>query len=341
VDWCSIQYPKSFPSGDGQYPDTISSNSSWTIYSRFYEPGITDRNTMSGNDYYPHVFAELGYGKDATNPAGWTWTAVSYNSGYSLMGNDDEMMGTLRIPTLGTFRYGFRYRFWEPATSTYTPYVYCDQSGAVTPPAGNFGTVTVAAPVLTNYVVISELAPVGPGGADDEFIELYNPTDAEVDLGSWKLQYKGATSAAYSGSYTLPTGTKIAPRGYLLVGSGSYVGSTPKDLNSASLLLMGGTGGHIRLGKPGIGTSKTDALAVDTVGYGTADSAEGGSAISVPSSSGSVERKAVSTSTPTTMASSGADALRGNSHDSNNNAGDFVVRTTRQPQNAASPIEWP
>ena len=346
VDWCNIQYPKSFPSGDGQYPDTISSNSSWTIYSRFYEPGITDRNTMSGNDYYPHVFAELGYGKDATNPAGWTWTPVSYNSGYSLMGNDDEMMGTLRIPTLGTFRYGFRYRFWEPATSSYTPYVYCDQSGAVTPPAGSYGTVTVSAPVLSDHVVISEFAVNGPGGADDEFIELYNPTDMEVDMSGWKLQYKAATTGTYTGSYTLPANSKIAARGYFLVVSTLYSGTMTVPANatypSNAGMALGGSVGHVRLGMPGVSTAKTDAQAVDTVGYGsTADSAEGSPITPVHGSGGSFERKAVSTSTAATMASSGADALRGNSHDSNNNASDFVLRTTRQPQNASSVIEWP
>jgi hypothetical protein len=343
VDWCSIQYPKSFPSGDGQYPATILTGSSWLIYSRFYEPGITDRNTMSGNDYYPHVFAELGYGTDATNPAGWTWTSVSYNSGYSLMGNDDEMMGTLRIPNPGTYRYGFRYRFWEPATSTYTPYVYCDQSGAVTPPAGSYGSVTVNAPVLTNYVVISEFAVLGTGGANDEFIELYNPTDAEVDIGGWKLQYKGDTSTAYNASaFTFATGTKIGPRRYFLVTSGSYTGSTAGDASWGTSLALGGASGHVRLGKQGIGTTKTDALTVDTVGYGSAaDSAEGSPITPAHVAGSSFERKAVSTSTASTMASGGADALRGNSHDSGNNANDFVVRTARQPQNASSTAEWP
>ncbi len=149
VDYCAIQYPKTFPSGDGKYPDTVTPGSSWTIFSQFYEPSVTDRNKL-GNDFYPYVSAELGYGTDATNPAAWTtWTPVFFNGGYSssTSNNNDELVGTLTLPTTpGTYRYGFRYRLQDPATGDSSDYVYCDQSGAVTPPAGNYGSVTVAEP---------------------------------------------------------------------------------------------------------------------------------------------------------------------------------------------------
>ncbi len=41
------------------------------------------------------------------------------------------------------------------------------------------------------------------------------------------------------------------------------------------------------------------------------------------------------------MAAGGADELKGNGHDTNNNAADFVTRTMRDPQNASSPTEMP
>ncbi|HYO65516.1 MAG TPA: lamin tail domain-containing protein [Archangium sp.] len=341
LDWCNIQYPKTFPEGS-DYPATVSRGSSWAIYSQFYGPSMTDRNT-TGNDSYPHVSAELGYGADPTNPAGWTWTAALPNGAYSsAFSNNDEVLGTLRINAVGTYKYGFRYRLWNTATGSYGPYVYCDQGGVTTPPAGTYGTVTVAAPVLTNHVVISEFAQVGPNGASDEFIELYNPTDADVDLTNWKLQYKGDTSASYSGSYIFPSGSKIAARSYYLLRSSGYSGTVTADATMGVSMAMQGAAGHIRLGLPGVGTGKTDAQAVDTVGYGsTADSAENRPITGTLTSSGSFERKAYSTSTAATMAVGGVDADRGNGRDSDNNASDFVVRTTRQPQNSTSAPEYP
>ncbi|WPB75217.1 lamin tail domain-containing protein [Archangium violaceum] len=336
VDYCAIQYPKTFPSGDGVYPATVTPGSSWAIFSQFQEPGLTDRNTK-GNDDYPHVFAELGYGTDATNPASWTWTAASPNAGYSsAASNNDEVKGTLSIPTAGTYKYGFRYRLLDPATGTYSPYTYCDQSGAVTPPAGTYGSVTVAIPpppVLTSHVVISELAPAGPSGASDEFIELHNPTNADVSLSSWRLQYKGPTGGSYMMSYTFSIGAKISARGYYLLelSGGTYSGSALS--NGFYSQAMGGAGGHVRL------VQADGVTVVDTVGYGTANAPEGSAITGTLATSGSYERKAVSTSTATTMAVGGSDANRGNGYDSGNNANDFVLRTTRQPQNTASATE--
>ncbi len=330
MDFCAIQPPPS-----GSYPSSILPGTSFTVYSQFQEPGVTDRNTK-GNDNYPHVFAELGYGKDATKPETWTWTSANPNASYSSDPSiNDEVQGTLSLSSEGTFHYGFRYRILDPFTGTSSPYTYCDQSGVVTPPAGTYGTVTVAAPVLTNHLVISEFSPVGPNGADDEFIEIHNPTRAEVDIGGWKLQYKGATAGSYNtGGHVFPPGTKIAARGYYLLRYTSYSGSVPADATYPASLAMGGTAGHVRL-------SMADGTVVDTVGYGsTANAAEGSPITATRGASGSYERKAYAASTAGTM-EGGADANRGNGTDTENNASDFVVRTTRQPQNAASATEFP
>ncbi|WP_309896956.1 lamin tail domain-containing protein, partial [Archangium sp.] len=336
VDYCAIQYPKTFPSGDGNYPATVPASSSWTIYSQFYEPGVTDKNT-TGNDHYPYVAAELGYGTDSTNPAGWTWTSAAANLGYNIpFSNDDEVQATLSIPRVGTYKYGFRYRLLDPATGTWSPYTYCDQSGATTPPAGNYGSVTVALPsVVTNRLVISELSPAGPTGANDEFVELHNPTNTEVSLSNWKLQYRAAAGAAYATTYTFSIGAKIPARGYFLLSlnNGTYSGSAIPNGSYSSA--MAAAGGHVRL-------VRADGTTVeDTVGYGTAVAPEGSAITGTLGASGSYERKAVSTSTAATMAVGGSDANRGNGHDTNNNASDFVVLTSRQPQNSASAIEYP
>ncbi len=346
VNYCAIQYPKTFP--EGSYPATITPGTSWPIYTQFYEPSVTERNT-GGNDYYPHVQAQLGYGTDATNPAGWTWTAATFNSGFSsAFSNNDELMASLSIPTLGTYKYGFRYRLRDPATGVFSDWTYCDRDNVTVPPAGNYGSVTVVAPpppVLTNHVVISELSVAGPSGGNDDFVELYNPTNSPVDLNGWTVQYRAANGANYS-SVTIAAGnttngnTLIPAKGFfLLANNNSYSGTVTPNLKS-NVIAMSGTAGHIRIG-PGLNPNTLDdPNTVDKVGYGTSAVSPETSPAAVPASGSSIERKAYSTSTPTTM-EGGADALKGNSQDSNNNANDFITRTTRDPQNTASTTETP
>ncbi len=39
-----------------------------------------------------------------------------------------------------------------------------------------------------SHVVISQIQVAGTTNSNDEFVELYNPTDSSVDLTSWKLK---------------------------------------------------------------------------------------------------------------------------------------------------------
>jgi len=204
-------------------------------------------------------------------------------------------------------------------------------------------TVTISSLPLTNHVVISEIATAGPAGAaSDEFVELYNPTGSPVDISGWRLQYKSQTGAAYQNKVTLPAGTTIPARGYFLIASGGtlYTGSVTPDARATAELGFQATSGHVRIGTDVVGTSPTDANAVDTVGYGTgANAPEGGAVAPSPPSGGTIERKATANSTQASMATGGADALTGNGLDSDNNGADWVLRAARDPQNRASPTE--
>lgn len=195
-------------------------------------------------------------------------------------------------------------------------------------------------------LVISELTPAGPGGAGDELVELYNPGPVAVSIGSWKLQYRSAAGTSYSQTAaTIPAGRTVASHGYFLIasGAGGYTGSVTPDFAPAGTLSFAAAGGHVRLAMPGLSSALflpdggLDPLSVDVVGWGTAVGAEG-TATPVPGTAGSLERKANGASTAASM-ETGADRTAGNGWDTNDNAADFVVRSAREPQNAASPTE--
>ena len=58
-------------------------------------------------------------------------------------------------------------------------------------------------PTAPNHIVISEFRTLGPLGADDEFVELYNPTGAAVNIGGWLINKSSScgTSTSDSGNH--------------------------------------------------------------------------------------------------------------------------------------------
>ncbi len=76
----------------------------------------------------------------------------------------------------------------------------------------------------TPSILISEFRTRGPGGANDEFIELYNNTDSDVNIGGWKIN--GSNSAgATSTRVTIAAGIMLpARRHFLVTHSGAYSG---------------------------------------------------------------------------------------------------------------------
>ena len=57
--------------------------------------------------------------------------------------------------------------------------------------AGNQAAAGLADHAVINEVSIDSL--VGAGGTEDDWIELYNPTAAAIDLSGWSLQKAAAT----------------------------------------------------------------------------------------------------------------------------------------------------
>lgn len=129
--------------------------------------------------------------------------------------------------------------------------------------------VTLAQQVA-NHIVISEV--YGGGGNKDapysnDFVELYNPTNREIDLKGWKVDYSSATGSFGTNNVTL-TGT-IKPYSYYLIQCGA--GNTPSTSlpvpDESCTISLGGNNGKVKLVDA---TSTT----IDFVGYGTANESE-------------------------------------------------------------------
>ena len=82
---------------------------------------------------------------------------------------------------------------------------------------------------VSSTVVISEFRVRGPNGAADEFVELYNLTNAPINIGGWKIN--GSNNAAgVSTRLTITANTMIPAHGHFLafdsnVTGGPYSGS--------------------------------------------------------------------------------------------------------------------
>ena len=190
---------------------------------------------------------------------------------------------------------------------------------------------------VANHIVISEVLVDGVNESaaanNDEFVELYNPTDSPVAIGGWTVDYRSASGTTFNTKHTIPNGTTIQPHRYYLVGGGGVVN---RDNSSETLLLgLGNAGGGVFL-------RNQSATVIDLFGWGTAlaSNAEG-TPIAAASQGTSLERKAKSSSSSVTMGIGGGDEFEGNGYDSDNNSNDFVTRTTPQPQNSSSSAEPP
>jgi hypothetical protein len=226
-------------------------------------------------------------------------------------------------------------------SSTPTPTLIPDPTLTYPPSATPTSTLTpTPTPDLTNmanHIVISEVQIIG-ASADDEFVEIYNPTSLSIDLSilPLKLHFISGTGVDANRSLTFINST-IPAHGFFLIGpSAGYTGLTSLDATYSS-------SGTKLVNDGAVYISSSSAIdktgLIDLVGFGTVSSSNReGSALTNPSANTSVERKAQSTSDATSM-SSGADVLKGNGYDSNNNSTDFILRTVSQPQNSNSPTE--
>ncbi len=168
LTWCSVQFPTSLPSAEALVGTEV--------YGRLYGAGVTSRNTL-GNDRYPFVHGELGFGT-AKDPATWTWTPAQFNAGYVAPGsepdkNNDEMMASLVLPAEGTYYYGYRFNTTDAAGAN-PSFLYCGTGASPvvdpTTPA-QWDAFPVATATFTGKSTSKQLAAV-IAATDDATVSL-------------------------------------------------------------------------------------------------------------------------------------------------------------------------
>jgi len=199
---------------------------------------------------------------------------------------------------------------------------------------------------IAPHVVISEV--YGGGGNQgaiyqNDFVELYNPTNTARSLNGWSLQYASATG---SGSWHVVhlKGEIPAYGFYLIKLAGGTNGDPLPPPDTTGTINLSSTSGKLALVRSTValaGANPGASQIVDKVGYGSADGYEGSGPAPGLGVTISIERKACSTATSSSMAAGGADELSGNGWDSDDNALDFVAQKRMSPQNSASAIERP
>lgn len=172
-------------------------------------------------------------------------------------------------------------------------------------------TVTPAAPA---HLVISELRFRGPLGASDEFIELYNPTGAAVNLGGWQVRKSSGCGTNLSSVATLPAGVVLEPgQHYLLAHNASSVAGLADQTYSSGIADDGG-----------VALATAAGVIIDQVGLCAATTYREGQALLVLSQN----------------ADQGYERLPGGAtacYDTNDNTADFHLLSPSQPQNRSAP----
>ncbi len=208
---------------------------------------------------------------------------------------------------------------------------------------------TVLSAQVANHIVISEVYGGGGNGGStwkNDFVELYNPTNAPITMTNWSVQYAsaGVTGLFVTQNLHLFSGV-IQPRSYFLIQEAQGADATKKDLptpDAIGALALSNSQGKVALssGTAPV-TGPTDPSVVDFVGYGAATLYEGSGSAPLLSNTSSAERKASATSTAASLGPGGSEEKSGNGWDTNDNASDFVLQSNINPQNSASSKEPP
>lgn len=180
-----------------------------------------------------------------------------------------------------------------------------------------------AAPVVISQVY----GGGGNGGATfkNDFVELFNRSDAAVNLNGWSVQYTSSAGNSWGSNKTSIGNITLQPGQYLLIQefSQAAVGADLPQADVSGGINLSGSSGKIALVRSGTaltGTNPTSPDLVDLVGFGSSANGFEGSG-------------------PTATLSNTTAAVRANSGctDTDDNKADFSALTP-SPRNSASPL---
>lgn len=182
---------------------------------------------------------------------------------------------------------------------------------------------TTSTPTAPTHVVISEFRSRGPNGVDDEFVELYNPTGASVNIGGWMVKKSAscgsinppAPTPASLTLFTVLSGTILTPGQHYLAISSSHSSISGGDQTFTPALADDG----------GLALINTGSAIIDQAGMCPLTQYREGTILAplVGTSNQSYERRP-----------GGSTAC----YDTDNNTVDFQLIPSSNPQNKSSPI---
>ena len=184
------------------------------------------------------------------------------------------------------------------------------------------GTVSVVAPTANaavdgSNVIINEVYGGGGnagGKFNNDFVELYNPTDAEIDISGWKLNQKAANGNTGN---TVKLSGKVPAKGFFLIQGDSQDNEKSQDLPKADLVGSFNFGAKAAIAE----LIDNNGQIADLVGWGTTAKGAETSPAKGTANATSVQRKDVGV-------------------DTDNNAIDFIVAEPT-PQNSGNTGETP
>ncbi|MDP4001295.1 MAG: lamin tail domain-containing protein [bacterium] len=134
-----------------------------------------------------------------------------------------------------------------------------------------------------DHLVIDQIQVSGNNGANDEYVQIFNPTTSAISLSGWSIQYKSGSAdfPLTSGKKNLPE-TTVTAGGYFLIARSDYNGAVPADhVHSSFSLSASSKGATVFLVNDNqFVESGVDPNIVDKLAYGDSEknSPEGASA---------------------------------------------------------------
>ena len=181
-------------------------------------------------------------------------------------------------------------------------------------------------PSNVSHIVISEIQLTGGSGkTTNDFIELYNPTDAAMDISGWKLR-KRTQSGSESSVRVFPDGSSIPTHGFFLWANSdnNFDASINADVSSTASIADNSS----------IALEDSTGAVIDSVAWGSDLINPFGETLSIATTleaNQSYERKAWQDSC---VSAQNSGELLGNGCDEGNNSTDFELRSVSLPQNS-------